>query len=820
MVANLTEKLTSQLIHPRRRDADGRLTYRAVPYPTGSSEGRGKPTWRIELASVEDPSRRLGLEVNGEIILGRTNEVAAGGNLVDLTPLGAAAAGVSRQHAIMRPTATNLYVADLASTNGTLRNGRSIGRRAPYALVDGDVISLGQLRLFVRIVDRPSWSEEAVDRQLSLAEAMSHIAKAITSQLDLDDVLNQVADNARSLTAAGETGIWLVDERSGELFLEAARGITDDRIKRMRLPSRPDSLVGKVLRTAESVRVERQPGEEEIKLGTGYLVEAIVYVPITLGGVTFGVLSAAHRESGRNFSQRDEQLLEAIADFAAIAIQNARLFQSTDQALAHRVKELAALNQLAYTLSASLDLEEVYTVLVDQVNRYWPVEAVHLYLLKEADQSLVPYEHHVGSNPTAQIPVGRGIIGRVAATREVVISDSPADIEEYDAAYDSLGGKGPASVACVPLQVQERTVGVLALYNKVDGSFTEDDATRLQAFASPVATAVENARLFAKSEQRHAAILATATTLPQPLMIIGEDGDLIVTNDAANRILKGHMPQLFKGISAGIGRTIEIEVDGATFLTTTEHVRGVGTIIVMQDISYVKSLERERSELMHTISHDMKGPLTSITGYAHLLQKKVPDDPMIAQFLSQITTAADRMLDMVKQMLAMVDDASALQMVKEPVDLRALVGRVVSDLGGAAAAKNMSLSSATAGSPYPIEGDERRLYHAVLNLVDNAIKYSPRNTEVRVGLVYKDEHVVVAVQDEGPGIDPDDMPFIFEKYYRGGGAVSHEGTGIGLAAVRRIVEAHDALVTATNRPDGGSEFRIVFPKALRVEAVN
>jgi GAF domain-containing protein len=265
----------------------------------------------------------------------------------------------------------------------------------------------------------------------------------------------------------------------------------------MRLPILGDSLAGQVIKTQKSIRASSGPGEEQIKVKTGYLVEALVYVPITLGGVTFGVLAAEQRDKNKQFNKRDERLLEAIADFAAIAIQNARLFQATDQALARRVQELSALNEVAHAVSSSLDLARVYDVLVQQVNRNWPVESVRLHLLNEPKGTLEPLNSHVGRRDTTSPLINRGIIWHVAQSGQAVVSNNAAADPHYVPKIDDLDGNPPHSIASVPLRSQNQVVGVLTLLNKADGYFTEEDVERLKAFANPIATANQNARLFA-----------------------------------------------------------------------------------------------------------------------------------------------------------------------------------------------------------------------------------------------------------------------------------------------------------------------------------
>ncbi|HEX6387310.1 MAG TPA: GAF domain-containing protein, partial [Anaerolineae bacterium] len=639
------------------------LSYRPVPDDTISAgSGSERPVWRVRFDPLSAPEKRFGLDINGEVILGRGNDAP---DLVDLTPCNADKLGVSRRHLALRPTPTNLFVVDLGSTNGTWRNGHSIGVNTPYSLVDGDTLAIGGLQLIVHIVHRPSISTAPLVRTPDLADALLQIAKAITSQLDIDEVLNQVAATAMSLTSAGETGIWLVDEESGELFLEAERGINDEKIHRTRLPIEKDTPAARVVKTGQPLRATRQPGKDMLKMMTNYLVESMVHVPITLGGITFGVLAAAHRQPAKEFDERDEELLAAIADFAAIAIQNARLYQATDKALEHRVKELAALNEVSRSVTASLDLDRVYEVLVEQVNKHWPVEVVRLYLLDERQGNL----YTLGQDPdntTTILLSDKGIMVKAARSGHTVVANDAQNHPDYNAEVDCLDGEEPQSVAYIPLVIKERVVGVLALYNKVGGIFSAEDISRLETFANPVATAIENARLFEESERQRAAIQATAETLSQPLLLLDEYGNVLVSNQAASQLLDSYMAQVFEAVSRGVGRTIEAQIGNQTFLSTTQHLPDVGTIVVMQDITYVKQLEQDRSEFVHMLSHDLKNPLMAINGWTSLIEKTVPLDERGERYVTEIESAAGRMLEMVNELLQTVTRDDAVQLVREP----------------------------------------------------------------------------------------------------------------------------------------------------------
>ncbi len=323
------------------------VVYRPVPFSEPGDIDRRGPVWQVRFDLVHDSSRCVGLEVNGEVELGRDQE---GPGFVSLNDYDGEALGVSRRHALLRSTETHLYILDLGSTNGTWQNGHSIGVQMPYQLTNGDLLRFGRLEFMVKIVQRPVGHAGALSPKGRWAKAVVSVAQAITSQLDFDEVLQQALEIAVTCAAADEASVWLLDEQTGELFLEASRGIQDERIQRMRLPV-IDTLPGKAIEAGKPLYFNNVPGGEKLKVKTGYLVEAVIYLPLILGGVTFGVLSAAHRKPGSLFTPEDESLLSAVADLMAVAVQNSRLHQAVTDNLSSQTKLVTSLH---YALSCEL----------------------------------------------------------------------------------------------------------------------------------------------------------------------------------------------------------------------------------------------------------------------------------------------------------------------------------------------------------------------------------------------------------------------------------------------------------------------------------
>lgn len=319
------------------------------------------PIWRVSFDLAYNTQRHLDVEINGEFTLGRGAEQAA---FISLDEFDADELGVSRMHALIRPTESQLFIVDLGSTNGTWINGRSIGVNMPCSLSNGDLLTLGKLELSVRIVERPARRLETNRLQPTDNDMLLSIAKTLTARLDIEEILERTVELTMSAIAAEEASLWLLDEHTNELVLEVARGL-DEGTGEMRL-STSETLAGKVIHTGKPVRTHRKVGDDRIKVKTGYLVEAVMYVPLTVAGVPIGVLSAAHHQAGQRFSEWDQTVLGHIADFTTVAVQNARLFEATSKALEQHVRMITVLNY-AITVDAKALLNSMigYTGLLD-----------------------------------------------------------------------------------------------------------------------------------------------------------------------------------------------------------------------------------------------------------------------------------------------------------------------------------------------------------------------------------------------------------------------------------------------------------------------
>ncbi|BAD65245.1 two-component sensor histidine kinase [Shouchella clausii KSM-K16] len=255
------------------------------------------------------------------------------------------------------------------------------------------------------------------------------------------------------------------------------------------------------------------------------------------------------------------------------------------------------------------------------------------------------------------------------------------------------------------------------------------------------------------------------------------------------------------------------DVYGAPVMADSGRLRGV--TLVMHDITEQKKLEQVRKDFVANVSHELKTPVTSIKGFAETLLDGAIDDPVLSkQFTEIIWKESDRLQMLIVDLLELSKIENAqFKLDLEDMSLKDITEDVFELVRGKAEEKGMHLHIQEQGSSV-IEGDWQRLKQVVLNLVSNAISYTPSGGHVTVALKEQKDAVVLKVQDTGIGIDPKETLRIFERFYRVDRARSRNsgGTGLGLAIVKHLAEAHHAKIEVQSEEGKGTEFSLTFPK--------
>jgi two-component system phosphate regulon sensor histidine kinase PhoR len=243
-----------------------------------------------------------------------------------------------------------------------------------------------------------------------------------------------------------------------------------------------------------------------------------------------------------------------------------------------------------------------------------------------------------------------------------------------------------------------------------------------------------------------------------------------------------------------------------------------GVIVVFHDLTAQKRLENARKEFVANVSHELRTPLSVIKGYVETLIDGARNDPAVQlRFLQTIARHADRLTYLIEDLLTLSQlESGGIALNLQRVDARAQAARVAEDFAVRAAERQMRLANEVPEGLH-VRADADRLQQVLVNLVDNAIKYGQRGTEVVLGArsLADAARLELWVHNEGPGIPPEAIARVFERFYRVDKARAREqgGTGLGLAIVKHIVQSHGGEVRVESSPDRGTTFFFTLPQA-------
>lgn len=262
---------------------------------------------------------------------------------------------------------------------------------------------------------------------------------------------------------------------------------------------------------------------------------------------------------------------------------------------------------------------------------------------------------------------------------------------------------------------------------------------------------------------------------------------------------------------------IHMEKSGLTYQLDISRIdsegSAFGAVILAFDITEHENAEKVRREFTANVSHELKTPLQGIIGSAELIENGMVKQEDMPRFVGHIRTEAQRLVNLVNDIIRLSQLDEGVSLPKEKVDLLAVATEAVNDLAPAAAEKSVALS--VEGESVFVSGVRRLLYEVIYNLGENAVKYNVENGSVLVSVAAKDNSAVLTVSDSGIGIAPEHQSRIFERFYRVDKSHSKAsgGTGLGLSIVKHAVLQQNGKIELESELGKGTTVRVTFPKA-------
>ncbi len=536
-----------------------------------------------------------------------------------------------------------------------------------------------------------------------------------------------------------------------------------------------------------------------------------------------------------------------------------------------KLRELSFLHEVAQLASSARDWDEMLRIVIDRTTSAMGAEVSSLYLL-EKREGLVRLVATNGLNPRAvgraTLRVGEGITGWVVNAR-VPLAVRDVRTEPRWKNVPSVDVDRFTSMLSVPLVSRDEVIGVMNVQTREPRDFDRTEIDFLQTIANQVAGIIEKGRLQRESERKLrevsalfevSNVLTSTLDLDEVLSLIVDRLVRVYPGSAGAILLRDGDGVRERARSGDIGKallqTARRAMEEARPIVEGQHVAlpllagdrllgavalhvPAGTDLAEEEVAFVgalanqaalaidkaalyaleretterlRELERARAEFVAVVTHDLRTPLSVIRGYLDLLaeksgDRKIPIDEAVQQVV-RLDQLVDRILTGVRA------ENPDLTLRRTRFDLRATAIAALREL--APIARRHKLVAPRAGTAIWVRGDRRRTAEVLSGLVHNATKYAPEGTRISVRVESRQGRGIVRVGDEGPGVAPQDRARIFEAYERAAAHAGLPGSGIGLFASRRVVEAQGGDVWYEDGAAGGSVF--VFSVPLMKEA--
>jgi PAS domain S-box-containing protein len=436
------------------------------------------------------------------------------------------------------------------------------------------------------------------------------------------------------------------------------------------------------------------------------------------------------------------------------------------------------------------------------------------------------------------------VAGWVAENNAPIIVPDVRNDPRFFGGVDARTGFITRALACVPVRLGSQPLGVIEVVNPASGTFDPETLEQLDSLASLAGTAIAQARRVAEIQAAEHRFMGLFEDSLDPILISDLDGNVTDANRQAAaffgwpraELVGRRIPQLHRTGTAALGagryapllagQPISYQARLLTRAGAVVPVEVHGKLIerggqqfvqwVHHDLSERLALEELRNDLMSMIVHDLRSPLGNILSSLDLMQGALHagDQPLLASLFSIALRAATRLSRLVDSLLDLRRlEAGEGLLNRAPADLGQVLDEALEAVQPMAAAKGLSLRRA-AGPALPVLPlDAELVRRVVVNLLDNAVKYTPPAGAITLSAAIAPQQMIISVRDTGPGVPTEDQDRIFDKFARVHRQAAPKGLGLGLAFCKLAVEAHGGRIWVDSGPDGGATFQFTLPRA-------
>jgi len=684
------------------------------------------------------------------------------------------------------------------------------------------------------------------DESRSFLELLYNVSRELTSALDLHTLLQRVLfqslkyvggergsivvldDNDKPIDAAIVLGKRVMDHTTQQLRETVERGLAGWVLRQRQAALVPD--------TSRDARWLRRPDDAADRSGA----KSAMCVPLIARERTVGVLTLVHPIPGA-FSKEHFNLMQAIADLAGIAVLNARLYAESQR----QARVMTSLANSAATINVTLRLEDVLNTILNETIKALQVETVALALIEPKGDIVFraangrQAENVIGK----RVPTGQGVVGWVARQGQGVVIPKVQDDTRFLPDVEQFPKLEINALAAAPIYAQGGVIGVLEAFNPVSSTFDPDALLVLTGISSLAGSTILHAQLFERLQAAHQRYRELFEDSIDPILITNWDGKILEANHQAV-IFCGYAALQLREMTIGelhkldqtehgadpeslkAGKTCDYEsvlkYPSGREVPVQVYVRKVvfedSELLqwILRDITERKYLDNLRDDLTAMIYHDLRSPLANIISSLDVLSTTFP--PENSEMAQSVLMIARRSTARIQRLISSLLDVNRLESgqpigERQSVSLSMIVKDAFDAVQPMAENRHQTLVS-TLGVRLPhVYVDMDMIRRVVINLLENASKYTPQRGRIELGAKPDGNWMQVWIQDNGPGIPLADQERIFDKFTRLKGKDMPAGVGVGLAFCRLAVQGHGGRIWVESNPGQGSRFAFTLPIA-------
>ncbi|MBN1937853.1 MAG: GAF domain-containing protein [Anaerolineae bacterium] len=683
--------------------------------------------------------------------------------------------------------------------------------------VEAMLSALDQVLADVRLRARLPAVETQFQQHIQQPRLLYVAAQTVMSAVGEQQVLDRLVSSALNIADADEAVLFVQDPESTALLARAYLHKDQQPGVASQQPAQ-DPLIEQVVESGELTILSRA---DAVAAQAPFPVS--IMVPIKVHGGTVGVLRVSRLDPEHEFEITHAYWISALAGYAATVLETERLKTWIDSEF-----ERMTAYRIGSTFGSTLRLDALLDLVIAEALQVTEAARGYIALFDEHSGLYSPVALRGIDKKTiesVEFKLGRYVVRHVLEEGELL--QVPPDRLALPHA-EALS----VALVCVPLRGAAGIIG--AIYVDRPNSerlFASKQIQLFKVLATQAAVTIENAKLFGQVESERRKLEAVIRGTDQPVVVTDTQGTVMLMNSTARQIFHTQramgtgmlLPQVIDNAdlkrlfhearTSGHVQRGEIQLEGKrTFNATVTPISDVGLVAMLQDITQFKELSNLKSEFVATVSHDLRSPLSTVLSFLDVLGQIGPLNDQQKDFVDSAQQQVRHLIGLTGDLLDLGYLESGIDMDMRQCDLCGLIESGLPHWQTQAREHQHQLEAHLPSTEVIVYGNATRLRQVIDNLIINAVKYTPEGGQITIRLERQGKRVFLRVQDTGIGIAPEDLPHVFDQFYRVYNDYTRDiaGTGLGLSIVKSIVDRHNGRVWVESELGQGSTFVVAL----------